>query len=46
MKAVTVLNARGETTDSPLFQTKQLIASYLHLYWGEKPEIIEALLTL
>ena len=32
---VQVYDAKGNTVQTPVFRTKNLIASYTHLYWGE-----------
>lgn len=32
---VQVKNARGENVDTPVFRYKNLVASYVHLYWAE-----------
>ena len=33
--AAAVVNAKGAPTASPVFRHKRLLASYVHLYWGE-----------
>lgn len=32
---VQVYNAKGQPVDTPVFRYKNVIASYMHLYWGE-----------
>jgi len=34
-------NASGHRVDVPFFYTPQLMASYMHLYWGEEMGFIE-----
>jgi cobyrinic acid a,c-diamide synthase len=34
-------NARGEQVEAPLFHTSNLLASYMHLYWGEEMGFLE-----
>ncbi len=34
-------NARGEQVEAPLFYTSNLLASYMHLYWGEEMGFLE-----
>ena len=36
-----VYNARGEQVEAPFFYTPGLLASYMHLYWGEDPGFLE-----
>jgi cobyrinic acid a,c-diamide synthase len=35
-------NARGDRIDIPFFYTPNLLASYLHLYWGEETGFLES----
>jgi cobyrinic acid a,c-diamide synthase len=35
-------NARGERVDVPFFYTDRLLASYMHLYWGEETGFLES----
>jgi cobyrinic acid a,c-diamide synthase len=35
-------NARGEQVEAPLFYTPNLLASYMHLYWGEDLSFLES----
>lgn len=35
-------NARGEQVEAPLFYTSNLLASYMHLYWGEEMGFLES----
>jgi cobyrinic acid a,c-diamide synthase len=35
-------NARGDRIDIPFFYTPSLLASYLHLYWGEETGFLES----
>jgi len=35
-------NARGERIDIPIFYTPGVLASYLHLYWGEETGFLES----
>lgn len=39
-----VTNAKGIPVETNVYRTKNTVASYLHLYWAEKPEFIHALL--
>ena len=39
-----VTNAKGVEVPAPLYQQGNVWASYVHLYWGENPAFIEALL--
>ncbi len=39
-----VTNARGVAVPTPLYRRGNVWASYVHLYWGENPAFIEALL--
>lgn len=32
-----VFNARGETVPAPIYRKNGVVASYLHIYWGEDP---------
>jgi cobyrinic acid a,c-diamide synthase len=41
---IPVYNARNEPTASHIFHSRQLFASYIHLYWAENPSIIAELL--
>lgn len=36
-----VKNAKGIEVETQIFRTKNTFASYMHLYWGEKPEFIK-----
>jgi cobyrinic acid a,c-diamide synthase len=40
----TVTNAKGVAVPAPLYRQGNVWASYVHLYWGENPAFIEALL--
>jgi len=42
----TVTNARNETVATPVFKNNNTIASYTHLYWGEKREALSLLFSL
>lgn len=33
-----VFNARGKEVPTPVYRKENVIASYIHLYWGENPE--------
>jgi cobyrinic acid a,c-diamide synthase len=35
-------NARGERVDTPFFYTPSLLATYMHLYWGEEMGFLES----
>ena len=39
-----VTNAKGAAVAAPLYRQGNVWASYVHLYWGENPAFIEALL--
>lgn len=39
-----VTNAKGAAVAAPLYRQANVWASYVHLYWGESPAFIEALL--
>jgi cobyrinic acid a,c-diamide synthase len=39
-----ITNAKGVGVPAPLYQQGNIWASYVHLYWGEDPAFIEALL--
>jgi cobyrinic acid a,c-diamide synthase len=39
-----VTNAKGVAVPAPLYRLGNVWASYVHLYWGENPAFIEALL--
>jgi cobyrinic acid a,c-diamide synthase len=39
-----ITNARGIPVDTQLFRTNNTFASYLHLYWADKPEFIQHLI--
>lgn len=39
-------NAKDQAVDTAIFRHKNTFASYLHLYWGDKPEFISELLQL
>jgi cobyrinic acid a,c-diamide synthase len=41
-----VRNARGETVGTPVWREGNTFASYIHLYWGARPEFPEWLLGL
>lgn len=41
----TLTNAKGVAVDSKLYRYKNTFASYTHLYWGDKPEFIEQLIS-
>ncbi|MEO6285512.1 MAG: cobyrinate a,c-diamide synthase [Dyadobacter sp.] len=41
----TLTNAKGIAVDTKMYRSKNTFASYTHLYWGDKPEFIEQLLT-
>ncbi len=43
-EAAFVTNARGVAVDSQLFRTSNTFASYLHLYWADKPGFIQHLI--
>jgi cobyrinic acid a,c-diamide synthase len=43
-ETIPVCNARNEPTTSRIFHNRQLFASYIHLYWAERPDIIAGLL--
>ena len=32
---VKVYNAKGEKVDTPVYRYKNVVASYIHFYWGE-----------
>jgi cobyrinic acid a,c-diamide synthase len=36
-----VYNARGERVEAPVFYTPRLLASYMHLYWGEDTSLLD-----
>ena len=36
-----VYNSRGERVEVPVFYTPRLLASYMHLYWGEDTTLLE-----
>jgi cobyrinic acid a,c-diamide synthase len=36
-----VYNARGERVEAPVYYTPRLLASYMHLYWGEDTSLLE-----
>jgi cobyrinic acid a,c-diamide synthase len=36
-----VYNARGERVEAPVFYTPRLLASYMHLYWGDDTTLLE-----
>ncbi|WP_440134470.1 cobyrinate a,c-diamide synthase [Chitinophaga sancti] len=38
-----VTNARGKTVVTPIYKQQNVIASYMHLYWGEDAEIFSTL---
>jgi cobyrinic acid a,c-diamide synthase len=35
-------NARGERVETPFFYTSNLLATYMHLYWGEEIAFLES----
>ncbi len=35
-------NARGEQVETPFFYTSSLLATYMHLYWGEEMGFLES----
>ncbi|HVI45270.1 MAG TPA: cobyrinate a,c-diamide synthase [Chitinophaga sp.] len=35
---IRVLNARGETLDSPVFRTNNILAGYMHFYFGDNAD--------
>lgn len=39
-----VTNAKGLPVATTVYRTKNTVASYLHLYWADKPEFIQTLL--
>lgn len=39
-----VTNAKGVSVETKLYRMQNTFASYLHVYWGDKPEFIEQLL--
>jgi cobyrinic acid a,c-diamide synthase len=39
-----ITNANGVPVDAPLFREKNTFASYIHLYWADKPEFIQHLI--
>lgn len=41
-----ISNAKDLAVDTAIFRHKNTFASYLHLYWGDKPEFISELLQL
>lgn len=43
-KQIKVWNARDELLQTPVFKTKNILASYFHFYFGDHEEVIEALL--
>jgi len=36
-----VYNARGEKVEAPVYYNDRLLASYMHLYWGEDTGLVE-----
>ncbi|CAN5241401.1 cobyrinate a,c-diamide synthase [soil metagenome] len=40
-----VTNAKGVPVETKLYRMQNTVASYLHVYWGDKPEFIEQLLS-
>jgi cobyrinic acid a,c-diamide synthase len=38
-----VFNAKGMKVNSPIYQQKNVIASYIHFYWGENAELLDVL---
>ena len=40
-----VTNAKGVPVETKLYRMQNTVASYLHMYWGDKPEFIEQLLS-
>ena len=40
-----VTNAKGVTVETKFYRVQNTFASYLHLYWGDKPEFIQQLLS-
>ncbi|QKZ15394.1 cobyrinate a,c-diamide synthase [Spirosoma sp. KUDC1026] len=40
-----VTNAKGVPVNTKLYRTHNTVASYVHLYWGDKPEFIQHLLS-
>jgi cobyrinic acid a,c-diamide synthase len=36
-----VYNARGEKVEAPVYYSDRLLASYMHLYWGEDTGLVE-----
>ena len=37
----TVHNARGERVEAPMYYSDRLLASYMHLYWGEDTGLLQ-----
>ncbi len=35
-----VYNARQERVDTPVYYSERILASYMHIYWGEEPGLI------
>lgn len=40
-----VTNAKGVSVETKLYRVQNTFASYLHVYWGDKPEFIRQLLS-
>lgn len=40
-----IYNAQGSEVDTPIYRFNQVTASYIHFYWGEKTDLISAILT-
>lgn len=40
---IQVYSVRKDPVDSVIFNNQQLFASYIHLYWGENPDLIDSL---
>ncbi|OQP61704.1 cobyrinic acid a,c-diamide synthase [Niastella vici] len=43
---IQVYSVRNEPVDAVVFSNEQLFASYIHLYWGENPDLIDSLFHL
>ena len=41
-----VMNAKGIKVNTPIYRQKNVIASYIHFYWGGNPGLFEILLDL
>jgi cobyrinic acid a,c-diamide synthase len=38
-----VFNAKGMKVNSPIYRQKNVIASYIHFYWGENADLFDIL---